>query len=542
MRRASLGLLAAAAALAAMAAGSGATAAATVTFDYPSGACPQGPTGLTDCIDNASDGDTISVKPGLYYENVVVNNAVTVKGTKCDKVIIDAAPPAPPGFGVKGVGFQIADSMVTIECLTIRHATSGVDSDGFDDLTVRRVIMNDVSNGVRADAGTDRLRVENSRFQAGDSRAIRHDGGATATIVGNTILNRGEDCINLFEVSNARVQNNVITTCDDGSAVELNTSNNSVVRDNRGTNSDNDTFRVSNSANVIVAGNVANGSTESAFEIVSSPDVQLTKNTAMGHHENQAYLVTDSDNAIVAGNRVENGAGDEGFQVAGGNNRQVTGNVALGTFDNEFFDIDCLGGDPCDNVLVRGNKGMGAPDDDDGFFIRVVPTAPCAAFPCVRILDNMSMHAAEDGFFIVVDDALIRGNLSTEHGESDSDQGHGFNLAINRTVLERNTASWNAVHGFNVNGNDNTLDRNKAFRNSIDGIQVNGGDDNTLNMNLADNNLGDGIENDGTNTILTNNVSMNNRADCVSDGTIATNTGNMCADGSNFAFGGTLDP
>ncbi|RCV65541.1 CASH domain-dontaining protein [Methanophagales archaeon] len=38
-------------------------------------------TGIQDAINNASDGDTILVYSGIYYENVVVNKSVTLRGS-----------------------------------------------------------------------------------------------------------------------------------------------------------------------------------------------------------------------------------------------------------------------------------------------------------------------------------------------------------------------------------------------------------------------------------------------------------------------------
>ena len=58
---------------------------------------------------------------------------------------------------------------------------------------------------------------------------------------------------------------------------------------------------------------------------------------------------------------------------------------------------------------------------------------------------------------------------------------------------------------------------------------------------MALNKQAEGIENDGTATVLTGNQARGNRTDCANGGTIATNTNNSCADGSNFAVGGQVD-
>jgi nitrous oxidase accessory protein NosD len=45
-------------------------------------------TGIQDAINNASDGDTIIVHSGVYYENVYVNISLTLKGI--DHPVVDA--------------------------------------------------------------------------------------------------------------------------------------------------------------------------------------------------------------------------------------------------------------------------------------------------------------------------------------------------------------------------------------------------------------------------------------------------------------------
>ena len=50
---------------------------------------PDNYTKIQDAINNASDGDTIFVKAGTYYENIVVNKRVSLVGENRSTAIID---------------------------------------------------------------------------------------------------------------------------------------------------------------------------------------------------------------------------------------------------------------------------------------------------------------------------------------------------------------------------------------------------------------------------------------------------------------------
>jgi len=54
----------------------------TVPDQYPT---------IQDAINNASDGDTIEVAAGIYYERIVVNKAVSLVGENCETTIIDGS-------------------------------------------------------------------------------------------------------------------------------------------------------------------------------------------------------------------------------------------------------------------------------------------------------------------------------------------------------------------------------------------------------------------------------------------------------------------
>jgi nitrous oxidase accessory protein NosD len=69
-------------------------------------------TRIQDAINNASDGDAILVHSGVYYENVVVDKSVTLKGN--DQPVVDACGEGDAirlnADGITLVGFTAANS------------------------------------------------------------------------------------------------------------------------------------------------------------------------------------------------------------------------------------------------------------------------------------------------------------------------------------------------------------------------------------------------------------------------------------------------
>ena len=71
-------------------------------------------TGIQEAINNASAGDTILVHSGVYYENVVVDRSVTLKGI--DHPVVDA--------GGEGSVITLTADGITLEGFTATNAES----------------------------------------------------------------------------------------------------------------------------------------------------------------------------------------------------------------------------------------------------------------------------------------------------------------------------------------------------------------------------------------------------------------------------------
>lgn len=87
---------------------------------YVGGSGPGNYTKIQDAIDNTSDGDTIIVYPGVYYENqIIINKALKIQGAGWATTIIDGSHAILTSDGLVRI---IANGDVTFEGFTVRNA------------------------------------------------------------------------------------------------------------------------------------------------------------------------------------------------------------------------------------------------------------------------------------------------------------------------------------------------------------------------------------------------------------------------------------
>ncbi|HEC82376.1 MAG TPA: PKD domain-containing protein [Thermoplasmatales archaeon] len=82
---------------------------------YVGGSGPNNYTNIQDAIDNASNGDTIKVYNGTYYENVVINKTINLIGEDRNGTIIDAEG--------NGIAVKVNANKVNISNFTLKNAS-----------------------------------------------------------------------------------------------------------------------------------------------------------------------------------------------------------------------------------------------------------------------------------------------------------------------------------------------------------------------------------------------------------------------------------
>lgn len=132
-------------------------------------------------VDAADEGDTITVGPGLYQENVVIAKRLTLQGAGVDQVTIAAADPTRPTLVI-----HVAQGVV-VQGFTIIG--------GYDGVRIES----------RAQAALTANRIAGNRW---DGVEIR--GPAQVTLENNEISSNGDDGIEVWDYGQATLTKNKI--------------------------------------------------------------------------------------------------------------------------------------------------------------------------------------------------------------------------------------------------------------------------------------------------------------------------------------------
>jgi len=167
---------------------------------------------IQEAINNANAGDTIHVKAGTYYENVVVNKTVSLIGESQENTVIE-------GFNRTGFLINITVSDVTVEGFTLRnghHAihASPLQNDYLDNIIIRNNTIAQNNLGVLISCPRY-CRVENnvitSNREAVDLLGNPVKLGLENTVKGNVITHQENHSITIMWSLGTEVVENTIS-------------------------------------------------------------------------------------------------------------------------------------------------------------------------------------------------------------------------------------------------------------------------------------------------------------------------------------------
>ncbi|UCF49088.1 MAG: right-handed parallel beta-helix repeat-containing protein [Thermoplasmatales archaeon] len=189
-------------------------------------------TKIQDAIDNASDGDTVYVYKGTYYENVLIDKSINLIGEASDTTVIDGNGVGDvvtilvnwvnlSGFtinhsGVKyNAGIKVKSSNNTICDNIISNNDDAIDiwsCSGFNLIINNAIISNNYGISSYSDIGNDTIIGNNISL---NNIGIDIHGGADVNIIDN-IVNSNQWGIGLSACHNSTIKNNTILSNNGG--------------------------------------------------------------------------------------------------------------------------------------------------------------------------------------------------------------------------------------------------------------------------------------------------------------------------------------
>ena len=207
----------------------------TVPDDYPT---------IQEAINNANDGDTISVKNGVYVENPRINKTINLKGENKDTTIIDVT-----------AGIKIQKDQVTITGFTIYDGHDAI-SLAANNCTISNNKIKQATHGIVIFGNNNH--IDGNTFESiGLSSAIQLNYANNNTIKNNIIESYVEGIQIWQDSTNNTITENTITNCQD-TAVNFQYSNNNQLIENNITNCGLGTSIYGSNNNTIINNNFVN--------------------------------------------------------------------------------------------------------------------------------------------------------------------------------------------------------------------------------------------------------------------------------------------
>jgi parallel beta-helix repeat protein len=207
-------------------------------------------TKIQEAIDDATEGDTVQVYAGTYYENVIVNKKLTLIGNGADNTIID-------GSGNGDV---------------INVATDWVEVSGF------KITNSGSSSG---DAGLELNNVQN------------------CYIYYNTVDSNKEDGIRAWHSDKNTLENNICTDNNKNGIYLYSSSYNMVVKNTCGNNNNHGIFLNSGSYDNTLVNNTCSNNDESGIYLFKSSINTLMNNNCLNNKQSGIYLYSSSESKLM---------------------------------------------------------------------------------------------------------------------------------------------------------------------------------------------------------------------------------------------------
>jgi parallel beta-helix repeat protein len=275
---------------------------------------------IQDLIDNASDGDTIYIPSGIYYENITINKSISLVGEDKNISIIDGDGCRHvvtivsdwvniSGFTIQsvgnpnmGIGIQISSNHTAIIDNIISNNDAGIrfGSLSGDIITSNNIITgNTISNndwcGICLFESSDNIITDNTVI-SNNYCGIDFSHSSDNNITGNTISNNGYGIDFSHSIGNI-ITDNIISNNDEGIILPSHIGNN-IIKGNNISNNDRGIYFSSSSDNIITDNIILNN--DEGIILSCSSNNDISSNSFF----NSGILVFDSYDNNMENNTV----------------------------------------------------------------------------------------------------------------------------------------------------------------------------------------------------------------------------------------------
>jgi parallel beta-helix repeat protein len=428
-----------------------------VPDDYPT---------IQEAVDHAVDGDTIIVRAGVYYENVIVDKQLKIRGEGSSVTFVDG------GGEDKDVFYVISDH-VEISGFTIRNSSfpfSGVELAGADFCVLYDNVFRDCGG-----SGIELRKMQGNMVQDNDEIGVELRYSSNNIISGNNISNNWRGGIELRHSSNNVISGNNIS--NNGNGIYLRYSSNNVISGNNIISNKWEGIELEESDNNIITDNFF---LEDGLILSSSYQNIVNNNTV--NHKPLIYLERRSDMVV------DLDAGQV-ILVDCGNITVQNQNISKTDVGIQLWATD--------NCIIKSNN---ISNNLNGIML-------CGSI-YNTILGNNIISNNEYGIELKAESSR---NTISGNNISNNDYGIYLWYSSNNTISRNNIIS-NNLYGIELkDSSDNVISRNNISNNDH-GIKLSDSSDNTISRNNIISNNEYGVElkaESSRNTISGNNISNN---------------------------------
>jgi parallel beta-helix repeat protein len=312
----------------------------TVPDDYPS---------IQDAIDNASSGDTVYVRNGTYYENLVINITIDLIGEGYKTTVIDSG-------GIEDT-ILISEDSVTLMGFTITNGNnSGLTISSDNNI----ISNNNISNnpiGINILASSSSNVIANNEISRNEGAGIDvmwiWISGPNQHIITNNNISYNRDGISLDASQQNTISHNNITN-NENNGIHLEFSSYNEIKYNNITHNDNDGiylytpyfFSVSTNYNTITNNMISDNDDDGIY--LSKSLHNTISNNIISNNEDDGISLSESSNNIITHNNVLNNRYGI-YLTQSSNTNQFTANNVLKNYDGVY-----LSGSG-DNIIYHNN-------------------------------------------------------------------------------------------------------------------------------------------------------------------------------------------